>query len=100
MSEKSSSVYQERAVQSFLKDGNLSDVFEKVLAGKRLSNEDGIRLYQSDDLLQIGCLADLVKQRRTGDYVYFINNRHINPTNVCINRCKFCAFSRDKEDPD
>ncbi len=100
MSEKSSSVYQERTVQNFLKDGNLSDIFEKILVGERLSREDGIRLYQSDDLLQIGCLADLVKQRKTGNYVYFINNRHINPTNICINRCKFCAFSRDKKDLD
>ncbi|MDI6821648.1 MAG: aminofutalosine synthase MqnE [Actinomycetota bacterium] len=100
MSEKSSSVYQERTVQNFLKDGNLSDIFEKILAGERLSREDGIRVYQSDDLLQIGYLADLVKQRKTGNYVYFINNRHINPSNICINRCKFCAFSRDKEDPD
>lgn len=87
-------------MQNFFKDGNLSDIFEKVLAGERLSKKDGIRLYQSDDLLQIGYLADLVKQRKTGDQVYFINNRHINPTNICINRCKFCAFSRDKEDPD
>ncbi|MTV47458.1 aminofutalosine synthase MqnE [Heliobacillus mobilis] len=74
----------------------LADLIPKVQAGERLSREDGIRLFQSQDLLTIGYLADMVRKRKNGDNVYFINNRHINPTNVCVNRCKLCAFGVDK----
>ncbi|QGG47758.1 aminofutalosine synthase MqnE [Heliorestis convoluta] len=77
----------------------LADLIPKVQAGQRLTREEGIRLYQSNDLLTIGYLADIIRRRKNGDNVYFINNRHINPTNVCINRCPLCAFGVDKEDP-
>ncbi|KAB2954607.1 aminofutalosine synthase MqnE [Heliorestis acidaminivorans] len=77
----------------------LADLIPKVKAGERLSREEGLRLYQSKDLLMIGYLADLVRKRKNGDYVYFINNRHINPTNVCVNRCPLCAFGVDADDP-
>ena len=71
-------------------------VEKKVEAGERLSLEDGVALLRSDDLLRIGAMADLARARRAGEEVYFINNRHINHTNVCGNRCKFCAFSADE----
>jgi aminodeoxyfutalosine synthase len=73
----------------------LATVEEKVLSGRRLEFEDGVALLASDDLLRIGRLADTVRRRMVGDEVYFITNRHINHTNVCKNRCLFCAFSRD-----
>ncbi len=65
----------------------------------RLSREDGIALYASNDLLGIGQLADFARRRINGDRVYFMVNRHINPTNICRNRCKFCAFARDAGEP-
>ena len=77
-----------------LSDPALGPIAEKVLAGKRLSREDGIALYASRDLLGIGQMADYARQRINGDRVYFMVNRHINPTNICRNRCKFCAFAR------
>ncbi|OAT85490.1 aminofutalosine synthase MqnE [Desulfotomaculum copahuensis] len=77
----------------------LADIAARVEAGERLSFEDGLRLYQSTDLLTVGHLADLVRRRKNGDRVYFIVNRHINHTNICINRCKLCAFGREKDDP-
>lgn len=80
-------------------DKSLSDIHEKVNIGERLSVEDGARLFESKDLLQIGYMANFAKQRTVGDAVYFITNRHINYSNVCVNDCKFCAFSAQKGDP-
>ncbi|MFZ3171408.1 MAG: aminofutalosine synthase MqnE [Carboxydocellales bacterium] len=81
-----------------LQDTELKDLVIKVEQGERLSREDGIRLMKSNDLLAIGYLADLIRQRKNGDNVYFIVNRHINHTNICKTRCKLCAFGRDAED--
>ncbi|TLM65673.1 MAG: radical SAM protein, partial [Actinobacteria bacterium] len=80
----------------YLIDDSLRHAAEKVAAGERLSREDGIALYASNDLTGIGQMADHVRRRMNGDRVHFMVNRHINPTNICENRCKFCAFSRSK----
>lgn len=69
---------------------------EKAGRGERLSFEDGVALFASDDLIRLGRMADRARRRLAGDDVYFVNNRHINHTNVCGNRCKFCAFSADE----
>lgn len=75
----------------------LTDIIEKVQAGERLGFEDGVRLFESHDLLTLGQLADLVNTRRNGGrHVYFNQNRHINPTNVCAFHCNFCSFRRDE----
>lgn len=66
----------------------------KVRAGERISTGDALALFQSNDLLDIGELAALTNERKNGRNVYFNVNRHINPTNICVNRCAFCAFSR------
>jgi aminodeoxyfutalosine synthase len=87
-------------VTSFnLTDPALAPIAEKVLARERLSREDGIALYASRDLLGIGQMANHVRERINGERVYFMVNRHINPTNICRNRCKFCAFARDAGEP-
>ena len=80
---------------------SLRIIAEKVERGERLTREDGLALFASDDLLTIGRLADLANRRRNGNRVYFAANQHINPTNVCIlrNTCVFCSFARmPKED--
>jgi aminodeoxyfutalosine synthase len=82
------------------KVSSLESIEKKVAAGERLSLEDGLALIDSPDLLRIGAMADIARRRIAGDEVYFINNRHINHTNVCGNRCKFCAFSADEGAPD
>lgn len=69
---------------------------EKVRRGERLSVEDAVALFGTDDILALGEMADLANRRLNGDRVFFNVNRHINPTNVCVNRCKFCAFSRSE----
>jgi aminodeoxyfutalosine synthase len=69
---------------------------KKLISGKRLSPQDAVELYRSDDIFGLGLLADARARELNGDRVYFVRNRHINPTNICINRCRFCAFSRSR----
>lgn len=74
----------------------LQKIKEKVLAGERLSKEDAIELFETDDIFTLGKLASYVAHKKNGNKAYFIRNIHINPSNICVNRCKFCAFSRSK----
>ncbi|MBI3484903.1 MAG: aminofutalosine synthase MqnE [Acidobacteria bacterium] len=76
-------------------DARLKPIAEKVLAGVRLSADDGIALYRTNDLLAAGWLANYVREKRHGNVCYFNINRHINPTNVCVAHCRLCAFGRD-----
>lgn len=78
--------------QRTLEAAGLSAVAEKVLAGKRLSAADGIRLYDCPDINAVGFLANVVRERRNGNRAYFIRNLHLNYTNVCSKRCRFCSF--------
>ena len=78
---------------------NLDTIKEKVLSHTRLTREDGIELFRSADLLTLGRLASHVALKKNGNKVFFVQNMHINPTNICVNRCKFCAFSRSKGEP-
>lgn len=71
-------------------------IAEKVRTGQRLTREDGIFLYQSDDLLTIGQLANEVNLRKNGRKVYFIENMSLYFTNVCEAHCAFCNFRRDQ----
>jgi aminodeoxyfutalosine synthase len=74
----------------------LADLRDKVVAGRRLSMEDGVRLMTSPDLVGVGALANLVRERVHGDLTYFNRNVHINATNVCEASCIFCSFARLK----
>ena len=80
-------------------EAGLGDILEKIRAGERLGTADGVRLYKSNDILAIGYLANLVRERLNGDRAYFIYNQHVNYSNICTNLCKFCAFGKDKESP-
>ena len=66
----------------------------KVRGAQRITTDEALFLFSSNDLLGIGELAALANERKNGKNVFFNVNRHINPTNVCVNRCAFCAFSR------
>jgi aminodeoxyfutalosine synthase len=72
---------------------------EKVEAGQRLTFDDGLALEASSDLFAIGSMANLVRERYNGDFAYYNVNTHINPTNVCVYKCDFCAFRADLNDP-
>lgn len=66
----------------------------KIANQQRISCDDALFLFNSYDLIAIGELAAQVNERKNGQQVFFNVNRHINPTNICVNRCAFCAFSR------
>lgn len=76
----------------------VSSVGEKVARGERISDSDAVALFESDDLFGIGRLAAQINRRKNGDKVFFNVNRHINYTNICVNQCRFCAFSRKEGD--
>ena len=76
----------------------LEKAYERVLAGTRLTPEDGEALFACPDIHAVGALAFHVRTRLHGDKTYFVRNRHINYSNVCVNNCRFCAFRRDTGD--
>jgi aminodeoxyfutalosine synthase len=84
-------------MDSLVNEAGLGDILNKVRNEERLSVEDGIRLYKCPDLLSVGYLANIVRQRKNGDKTFFIYNQHINYSNICTNLCKFCAFGKDKD---
>jgi aminodeoxyfutalosine synthase len=75
-------------------DTRLEPIWEKVKSDTRLDREDALTMFESDDLLGVGRMADHVKTKREGDRVYFVINRHITPTNLCVLSCSFCGFAR------
>jgi aminodeoxyfutalosine synthase len=76
-------------------DARITAISEKVLAGERLSFDDGVYLDQSADLHTLGQLANIVRERKNGNVACYNTNIHLNPTNVCVYRCRFCAFRAD-----
>ena len=80
-------------------DSGLKPIYDKVAAGVRLDREDGVTLFHSADLLGVGALAQIVRERLHGHKAFYIYNQHLNYSNICINGCKFCAFGRKAGDP-
>jgi aminodeoxyfutalosine synthase len=78
---------------------SIDKITDKVISSKRLTQKDGVELFKSNDLLALGRMASCVAEKKNGNRAYFVRNMHINPTNICVNRCKFCAFSRSKGEP-
>jgi aminodeoxyfutalosine synthase len=86
-------------MHTFLQKGELSPIYDKVMEGKRLSFEDGLALWKSDDLTGIGALANIVREAKNGNDTYYVRNQHINYTNLCNKGCKFCSFYAQKGGP-
>lgn len=86
-------------MQPIFEDQSLLPILRKVEAGERLSFDDGLALYRTRDLLAVGYMANLVRERLHGDATYFNVNRHINPTDVCVASCRLCAFGKKAKDP-
>ncbi len=77
----------------------LRNILTKVEAGARLSYDDGVALFRTPDLLGVGYMANLVRERLHGNVTFFNVNRHINPTDVCVASCRLCAFGKKVNDP-
>src|ERR1700704_2753047 len=86
-------------MQVVIDDPRLRPIRERVEAGVRLSFDDGVALYRTTDILALGYLANMVRERLHGDTTYFNVNRHINPTDVCVASCRLCAFGKRVRDP-
>ncbi|MCH7826259.1 MAG: aminofutalosine synthase MqnE [Acidobacteria bacterium] len=83
-----------------LNDPALERIAAKLEAGERLDRDDGLAVLASPDLIGVGRLANAVKEARSGPYAFFVLNRQINPTNVCVISCKFCDFAAKAGDDD
>jgi aminodeoxyfutalosine synthase len=83
-------------VKTRIQGAGLADISDKLEAGERLSFEDGVRLFECDDLLAVGTLANREREKRHGARTYFNYNLRLEPTNVCVASCLFCSFARLK----
>ncbi len=84
-------------IETICTDKDLLPILDKVVNEQRLSFEDGLTIMATPDLHSVGMMADYVKRKKSGDKVYFVVNRHINPSNICAISCKFCAFGTTKK---
>jgi len=82
------------SIEDQIKASGLDSIYEKVMKGERLSFDDGVRLFETPDLLSVGRLANIIRERKNGDFAYYNRNQHINYTNICNKGCRFCAFQR------
>ncbi len=82
------------------RDQSLIPIWDKVRSGERLSKENGLALFASDDLIGVGRMANEVARAKSGDSVYFVLNRKLEPTNICVLSCKFCDFAVKPDSPE
>ena len=84
-------------IEKLCSDQNLLPILEKVEKEERLTFDEGLKILETDDLNTVGMMADYVKRKREGNNVYFVVNRHVNPSNICAISCRFCAFGVTKK---
>jgi aminodeoxyfutalosine synthase len=94
MTERSTNFFVNHVDLAHITDPNLVNIGRKLQAGERVALEDGLACLKTTDLLGLGQLALAAKRARFGDQVFYIVNHHLNYTNICENRCTFCAFHR------
>src|SRR5512135_2445737 len=79
----------------------INPIIKKAASGKRIADDEGLALFKNADLLTLGELASGVRKRLHPErLVTFVVDRNINYTNICINKCRFCAFYRDADNPE
>jgi aminodeoxyfutalosine synthase len=86
-------------LKPIIDDVRLKPILDKVERGQRLNLDDGVTMYRSSDVLSLGYMANMVRERLHGNVTFFNVNRHINPTDVCVASCKLCAFGKKAKDP-
>ncbi|MFZ2639361.1 MAG: aminofutalosine synthase MqnE [Verrucomicrobiia bacterium] len=77
---------------------DLADIYDKVAASQRISDDDALRLYRSRDLAALGAIASVVRERKNSQHASYILNRYLNYSNICTLCCQFCEFGRKKRD--
>src|SRR5215831_19156709 len=88
--------YPVQSTPARLAASGLTEIFEKLQAGERLTLADGVRLFDAPDLLAVGWLANRERERRHGARTYYNYNLRLEATNVCVASCLFCSFARLK----
>ncbi|MGZ8900881.1 MAG: aminofutalosine synthase MqnE [Limisphaerales bacterium] len=83
-----------------IRHSEVRDIYEKVVEGGRITDEEALRLFESKDVNAVGAIADYVRARKCGNRASYIVNRYINYSNYCILSCQFCAFAKKKRDAD
>lgn len=83
-------------MDAYIEQAGLGRILKKVQGGERLTLDDGRQLYTHPNILALGYLANIVRERKNGNQAFFIYNQHINYSNICTNLCKFCAFGKKK----
>ncbi len=73
---------------------SIETISDKISKFQRISPDEALFLYEKVELPELGVLANQVRERINGKRVYFNRNIHVEPTNICIYQCKFCAYSR------
>src|SRR5205807_5616150 len=76
----------------------LRPIAETIEAQERISNADALALYESSELNALGMMANIVRERKNGNFATYIHNRYINYSNICLLSCQFCAFAAKKRD--
>ncbi|NPU98755.1 MAG: aminofutalosine synthase MqnE [Candidatus Omnitrophica bacterium] len=77
----------------------MAEIEEKIRAGERITEEEALFLFQSPDIHALGRMSEIVRRRWNGNRAYYIVNRHINYSNVCVDSCRFCAFAQKPGQP-
>jgi aminodeoxyfutalosine synthase len=79
----------------------LQPIAQKISQGERITRDDAITLYRSDALAAVGGLAEFVRRRKAGAgkerYVYYVHNMQLNPTNYCVETCRFCTYANPED---
>ena len=85
---------------SYIKDSSLRQISDKIIAGTRISTEEGLYLFRKADLPLLGILSGLPRRRINGNKAFFNRNFHIEPTNKCVYNCRFCSYHKPSGDPE
>ncbi len=75
-------------------DKGLALIADKIRNSERISDQEGLLLFEKGSLAFLGSLANSIREKFHGDKTYFNRNFHIEPTNVCVFSCNFCSYSR------
>lgn len=81
-------------IESLQLSESIKSIASKVFRNERITTNDALELYNCSDLALLGVLANFTKKRISNNYVFFNRNFHIEPTNICVNHCKFCSYRR------
>jgi aminodeoxyfutalosine synthase len=83
-----------------INDDDLRMIADKITGNVRITPEEGLMLYEKADLSLLGLFAGVVRRKHNGNFAYFNNNFHIEPTNKCIYNCRFCSYHKQDGDPE